>query len=98
MIAQLGNQQDPSGAVMSTNNQHVAGLDVVVYEQNRRRIPQEEMEPFAGKWVAISGDGKRILASGADLATAEANLAALGIPGNSVGWERLPGPDEDTSL
>ena len=72
------------------------GIDTALYDRNRRRIPPEVLAPYAGQWVAISGDGTRILASGPDLEAAEANLAALGIPGNSVGWERIPGPDEDS--
>jgi hypothetical protein len=73
-------------------------IDVVLYRRNRRQMPPEALEPYAGQWVAISGDGTRVLASGPDLETAEDNLAALGIPGNSVGWERIPGPDEETWL
>ncbi len=83
---------------MNTNGQVVQQLDVLLYERNRRLIPQEDLEPYAGQWVAFSGDGTCVLTSGPDLATAEANLAALGIPGNSVGWERVPGLDEDTWL
>jgi hypothetical protein len=83
---------------MNNNGQVIQQLDVLLYERNRRLIPPEDLEPYAGQWIAISGDGTRVLASGSDLATAEANLAALGIPGNSVGWERLPGPDEDAWL
>lgn len=74
------------------------GIDTVIYDRNRRNIPPEALEPYAGQWVAISGDGTRVLAWGPDLATAEANLAALGIPGNGVGWERIPAEDEETWL
>ena len=80
---------------MSSNN---APIDVVIFDRNRRKIPAEVLQPYAGLWVAISADGTRVLACGPDLASAEANLAAQGIPGNSVGWERIPGVDEDTWL
>jgi hypothetical protein len=83
---------------MSTNDLPAPPLDVALFERNRRLIPPEVFEPYAGQWVAISGDGTHILASGPDLAEAEASLAALGIPGNAVGWERVPGPDEETWL
>jgi hypothetical protein len=73
-------------------------MDVALYLENRRRIPPEELAPYAGQWVAFSGEGTRILASGPDLATAEANLAALGVPGDEVGWARIPGPGEDCWL
>jgi len=83
---------------MSANNNSAPKIDMVRYGRNRRQIPYEDLAPYAGQWVAISGDGTHILTSGPDLETAEANLAALGIPGNAVGWERIPGPDENTWL
>jgi hypothetical protein len=61
-------------------------------------MPDAVLLPYAGRWVAISADCTQVLASGPDLATAEANLAALGVPGNAVGWERVPGLDEETWL
>jgi hypothetical protein len=73
-------------------------FDTVLYWENRQKMPPEALAPYAGQWVAISGDGLRVLASGPDLGAAEANLAKLGIPGNAVGWERVPGEDEDTWL
>jgi hypothetical protein len=88
----------PEGHFMSTLPGPQKGIDIAAYDRNRRNIPPEVLEPYAGQWVAISGDGTRVLASGPDLATAEANLAALGIPGNAVGWERIPGPGEETWL
>ncbi len=82
------------------NNSHPAAtaIDTVLYDRNRRQIPPATLEPYAGQWVAISGDGTRILASGPDLETAENHLAALSIAGDSVGWERIPALDEDTWL
>src|SRR5262249_41759524 len=79
-----GNWADARGTVMNSNGQVIQQLDVLLFERNRPLIPQKDLEPYAGQWVAISGDGTRVLASGPDLATAEANLAALGIPGNAV--------------
>lgn len=83
---------------MIENGKSKQTIDVVLYERNRRRIPPEALEPYAGQWVAFSGDGTRVLASGPDLQTAEANLAALGIAGDEVGWARVPGLDEETWL
>jgi hypothetical protein len=83
---------------METNGRPQPGIDVWLYDQNRGRIPPEVFQPFARQWVAISGDGTRILAAGPDLDSAETNLAALGIDGGTVGWERIPGPDEDACL
>jgi hypothetical protein len=83
---------------MNTNGAPPGGIDLAVYARNRSLIPPEDLEPYAGQWVAISSDGTRVLVSGPDLETAEANLAQLGIPGNAVGWERIPALDEDTWL
>jgi hypothetical protein len=82
----------------ASNHKPSETIDLAAFERNRRQLPAEVFAPFAGQWVAISGDGTRILASGPDLETAEQNLAALGIPGNAVGWERVPGVEEDTWL
>ena len=82
---------------MSAENQQPdLAVDLVVFARNRRQIPPEVLEPYAGQWVAISGDGTRVVASGPDLEAVEQNLAALGIPGNSVGLERVPAEGEDT--
>jgi hypothetical protein len=98
LIIRDGNQVGFRGINVNTNNKARHEIDPVVYEQNRHHIPPEVLQPYAGQWVAFSSDGTHIVTSGADLATAEANLAVLGIPGNSVGWERLPGLDEDNCL
>ncbi len=82
---------------MSADNHNAADpIDVVLYSRNRRAIPPEALEPYAGQWVAISGDGTRVVASGRDIEALAKNLAALGIPGDSVGWERIPEIGEDT--
>jgi hypothetical protein len=39
-----------------------------------------------------------VVASGPDLEAVEQRLAALGIPGNSVGLERIPAEWEETWL
>jgi hypothetical protein len=83
---------------MNVNGKEHDEIDLGVYSENRRKIPWESLASYAGQWVAISADGTRVLAGGPDLDSAEANLAALGIPGNAVGWQRIPGPDEDTWL
>lgn len=83
---------------MSANGKPDCPVDLWTYHQNRLRMPWDRLEPFRGKWVAISGDGTTVLAAGGDLTEAEASLARLGIPGNSVGWEYIPGPDEDNML
>jgi hypothetical protein len=83
---------------MNANGKPVEEIDLAVYSENRRKIPWEVLAPYAGQWVAISADGTRILAGGPDWETAEAKLAALGIPGNLVGWDRIPALDEESWL
>jgi hypothetical protein len=80
---------------MNENGQPKQKIDVVLYEKNRRLMPPEMLEPYAGLWVAFSGDGTQVLASGPDFKTASDNLEALGIPGDEVGWARIPGLDEE---
>jgi hypothetical protein len=79
---------------MPNNGKPDVAIDMATFIRNRREIPQSVLAEYEGQWIAISGDGTRVLASGPDLETAEANLAAIGIPGNSVGWERIPAEDE----
>ena len=38
-------------------------MDMQVHLSNRRRIPPEELEKYAGRYVAWSPDGTRIIAS-----------------------------------
>ena len=83
---------------MSTNGQPREEIDLGRYSENWLKIPCEEFAKYAGQWVAISGDGTHILVGGSDWETAEANLAALGIPGDAVGWTRIPALDEESWL
>jgi hypothetical protein len=53
--------------------------DISNYHDNRCKFPLDELIPFAGKHVAWSPDGLRILASGADEAEVDRNLLAAGI-------------------
>jgi hypothetical protein len=71
-------------------------IDLALFQENWLKIPYATLQPYAGQWIAISGDGTTILASGPDLETAEKNLAALGIAGDEVGWDRVPGENEET--
>jgi hypothetical protein len=88
----------PEGRFMSAKGAPGTEIDPALFGRNRQWMPPELLEPYAGQWVALNVECTRVLASGPDLKTAEANLAALGIPGNSVGWERVPEADEDSWL
>jgi hypothetical protein len=83
---------------MTANAKPHTPIDVVLYDRNRRQIPFETLAPYAGQWVAISGDGTRVIASGQSIEDLAAALKVAGIDGTAVGWERIPGLDEDTWL
>jgi hypothetical protein len=79
-------------------NKTLAAIDPVLYDQNRQRLGPADLEPFAGQWVAISGDGTRVVAFGQSVDDLARVLADLGIEGSTVVWERLPAAGEDTWL
>ncbi len=54
------------------------------YHQNRRNFPQDELAKYAGQYVAFSGDGTRILASGDTMEAVEEQLVAAGIDPSQV--------------
>ena len=62
---------------------------VRTYRENRSRFQPEQLLPFAGQWVAFSGDGKRIVAFDKELADLDAKLAALGLDPQEVWFEQV---------
>jgi hypothetical protein len=50
------------------------------FAANRNKFPLEQLIPYAGKYVAWSLDGTRIIASGADYDEIFAELDRQGIP------------------
>ncbi|HKB38385.1 MAG TPA: DUF5678 domain-containing protein [Gemmataceae bacterium] len=68
------------------------------YQTNRARFPRVELEQYRGSWVAFSGDGRRIVASGETIQRLEEQLAAAGEDPQQVVLERIPGPEDDTCL
>jgi hypothetical protein len=66
------------------------------YRTNRVAFPRAALEPYAGRWVAFSPDGQRIVASGETLERLEDQIAAAGYDPQAVVLEYLPGPDDDT--
>jgi hypothetical protein len=78
---------------MNRNGVPIA-IDTVVYDRNRQQLPAAELERCAGQWVAISGDGTRILAAADSVEDLTRELKARGIDQAAVVWERLPAADE----
>jgi hypothetical protein len=61
--------------------------------QNRQKFPPEELEKFAGRHIAWSWDGSRILASGETPENVEEQLAAAGIDPARVVFDFVIPPD-----
>jgi Family of unknown function (DUF5678) len=51
---------------MNTNGKPKLAFDGYQYTVNRSIFPVEELQKYAGQWVAFSRDGKKILASHPD--------------------------------
>ncbi len=49
---------------MNTNGERMEPPDLRHYYENRNKLPLEEYMKYAGKHVAFSPDGTRIVASG----------------------------------
>jgi hypothetical protein len=70
-------------------------MDRQLFQKNRRAFPLEELVPYRGQWVAFSSDGSRIIAGAESLGRLEDQLEALGQDAQEVGFEYVPGPDDD---
>jgi hypothetical protein len=71
---------------MNVNQNRLEPPDLSQYHQNRRNFPLDELAKYAGKYIAFSPDGLRILASGDTEEEVEKNLEAAGIhPSQVVG-------------
>ncbi len=81
---------------MIVNGKAPAPPDLGLYQQNRPKFPREELLKYAGRHVAFSADGTRILASGADMDEVERELLAAGIHPSQVVGSYVPDPDEAT--
>jgi hypothetical protein len=69
---------------MTTNHQQPEPLDLGEYERNRVSFPLEELVKYAGKFIAFSGDGKRIVAYGDSEEEVDAMVRSLGIHPSQV--------------
>lgn len=64
---------------MSANGERLEPPDLSHFHENRNKIPPEEYLKYAGKFVAFSPDGTRIVASGDSWEELDAALEAAGI-------------------
>jgi Family of unknown function (DUF5678) len=60
-----------------------------LYEENRARLPVQELQRYAGKWVAFTMDGRRIVAGADTLLELEERLTAAGEDPQNVAFERI---------
>ena len=58
--------------------------DPSLWDENRSKVPPEQLLPYAGQHVAWSANGTTIVASGSDIPSLERNLVALGIDPTEV--------------
>jgi hypothetical protein len=56
------------------------------FDENCRHISQEELDKYAGRHVAYSWDGTRIVASGIDYDELARNVEAAGFHPSQVVW------------
>ncbi len=64
--------------------------DLSRFHENRLAFPPEERMKYAGKFVAWSPDGLRIIASGESEQEVEDKLVAMGVDPSQVVGENIP--------
>ena len=69
-------------------------MDMQLYLKNRQRFSLDELDKYAGKYVAWSPDGTRIIASEDDLSKLCQAVDASGFDPAEVVMEPVPFPDE----
>jgi Family of unknown function (DUF5678) len=69
-------------------------MNMQLYLKNRRRFSYDELDKHAGKYVAWSPDGTRIIASADDLSALCAAVDASEFDPAEVVMEPVPFPDE----
>ena len=59
------------------------------YRENRSRFSLAELARYQGQWVAFSCDGRKIIASNADLAILDDLVVAAGEDPENTAFERI---------
>ena len=83
---------------MDAPHAKIPWIDGSLYNENRNKFPEEQLEQYAGQWVAFSTDGTRILAAGKDPLETWARMKASGLDPQNAVWSHLDPPDIDTWL
>jgi len=78
---------------MSANDKRLEPPDLSHFHENWLKFPPEEWLKYAGKFVAFSPDGTRIVASGDSWEELDAALEAAGIHFSQVVSGYLDPPD-----
>ena len=79
---------------MTQDGKRMDPPDISHYHENQRNFPREEELKHAGKYVAFSPDGTRILASGDSTDEVVEKLAAAGIHFSQVVHAYIDPPDQ----
>ncbi|MCI0403305.1 MAG: hypothetical protein L0212_07265 [Acidobacteria bacterium] len=64
---------------MNATGQRLEPIDTVKFDENQRKIPPEDLLPYAGLHVAWNAEGTKILATGTSTEELDQALAAQGI-------------------
>jgi hypothetical protein len=81
------------GEVMNLNGKQTSAVDLVVFEENQKKIDPQDLVPYAGRWVAFSGDGTHVVESAEEIEDLGRKLEAAGIDASTIVWARIPGLD-----
>lgn len=68
-------------------------MDMRVFNENRLRFPPEELQKYAGKYVAWSPDGTSILDSDEDMTRLDERLQAAGHELSEILISMVPAED-----
>ena len=66
---------------------------MTTFQANRARIPHSELTKYRGQWIAISPDGRRVVAGHADLERLDALVVAAGEDPAAVALEQVGNDD-----
>jgi hypothetical protein len=88
----------PGGTPMSTENKKDVWVDGNLFNENVSKIPFEEISKYAGKYVAYTLDGTRIVMADDDEAELCDRLEAAGIDISQVVFSYVQPLDVDSIL